>query len=230
MSRVLQFARRAVRPSGITATPDTVGLTKWFRADEAATGVVSSLPGKTGGLTLLGAGSARPAAAPSASFNNQQSIIFDGVDDQLTCAGDVIPLRPHTIWFAGRYLGAALTYLCGQTRSSSGVYSLLTNTSFRYEESTVVQSSATTTTTPCTLAFLVDAAGVSFVRNGVLINTAARTAVASGSGVNFALGSAIGSSYSNLEMVDLATGPLITVADCLSLHQNYAMIRYGMAA
>lgn len=230
MTRVLNFSNRATRPTGITVTPETLGFTRWYRGDGAGTGAVSSWAPRTGSNTLTAAGGVRPNAAASVSFGNRTTVTFDGVDDQLTFAGGVLPLRPHTIWFCGQAIGASLAYLWGQTFSSGGVYGLMTSTSFRYEESTVVQSSATTTNTPCSLAWLVDAAGVTFVRNGIFINTVARTAVASGSGTNFALGSAIGSTYMNVEVADFAVGPLVTVADCLSLHNNYAMPYYGIAA
>lgn len=223
-SRVM--GRRVLR-----VTPDDYSASIWYQAGTLSAGAVASWAPRTGtGTVTQGTGASQPVAATDAAYGGQTVVTFDGTDDDLRVSANVFVRRPFTLWFCGDTENATLRYLCGQTFTSGGQYALVTSTTLRYEEGGApVVSSATDTTAPSTYAITCTGTTVEFFKAGVSISSTSDTEAATGTGVSFALGSAFGAPFFAGRLADLAVfGSVLTPAQLLALHDNYAKPRYGL--
>lgn len=248
MSPPLDFLRFGERSRGDGSsnpasplTPDTLPSTlRHYRPDvgiSTGTGGVSAWVPRIGANTLTQSTSAAqpPRTTANANFNNQPSVDFAG-NDELTFAGEVVPLAPCTVVFCGRTTATGQMYIFGQLRASQSHYSRIRGSGVGAPQNslgnesfgTVYHAKAPMDSTPRLFACAFDGLGTgkAYVDDG---ETTGALPLPAGAASNFYLGSLGGAQFANFELVDyLVCNAALDLATLNQLRADYYAPRYGL--
>jgi hypothetical protein len=239
----MDYVRRSLPSTSGTVIPmqdpDSLpNVLRDYRADTGVTGSpVSAWAPRIGSGILTAAGVEQPTFnAADAGFNNEPTLSFDGLNNLMSRAGEVIPVAPWTLFVVIDNDNMSNKYLLHQSFATGDNYVRMNGSLGSPADTFGVESTGsalvgTDASSPSLLTLTYDGSGnVQVYQNGGLIGTASNTDNAITPGDNFQLAGIVGGASSNRAQFDIAH---MTVCNVVSAPADIANVaawyddRYG---